>query len=107
MTTMIEKPEARPTARPMILGTVKPSPFAEDWARLVGSGGAVGVTVIVLAWPVIVMTEANGVADQVDVWDAGVGTIAGVVGVVAVVAGFGKLVESGPGVIDVKLVEGV
>ena len=45
---MIENPEARPTARPIILGTAKPLPAAEGTAMAVDSGGAVGVTVIVL-----------------------------------------------------------
>ena len=51
------------------------------------AGGAVGVIVKVLIWPVTVVTEVKGVADQelLDVVELGVGEVVSVVGVEEVV----------------------
>lgn len=50
------------------------------------------------------MTDANGVADHVDVWDERVENIVFVSGGLTVVAEFGEVVEGGPVRIDVELV---
>lgn len=99
-----------PTNNPAAFPAFESSPplLPEISGCAVASGGAVGVIVSVLTWPVTVITDVIGVADHVAVSDSevvGVEVVVGVVDLFGMTTGGGF--EGGVVVVRDEIVDGV